>query len=210
MSFDPKNIGVLGGSSVIGSASTRLVSRKYSNANLFSRNGEHSIDYRCEDSIAEAAGLAAKEKSLQDLSAEKFHNIFEVNTIISGLIVKRFLPKMNKEQPSILAALSARVASILGNHLGGWYAYHASKVALNMIIRNTAIEVGRLNKQSIIIGLHSGTVDRYLSKPFQENVADGKLFTPKYSSKKMLEVLENFSPKQTERSFAWDGKKVLQ
>jgi predicted NAD/FAD-dependent oxidoreductase len=38
----------------------------------------------------------------------------------------------------------------------------------------------------------------------------GKLFTPKYSSKKMLEVLENFSPKQTERCFAWDDKKVLQ
>lgn len=78
-----------------------------------------------------------------------------------------------------------------------------------MIIKNAAIEVGRRNKQAIIVGLHPGTVDSDLSKPFQGNVAGGKLFTPEYSAEKLLEVLENLSSEQTGKCFAWDGKEVL-
>jgi NAD(P)-dependent dehydrogenase (short-subunit alcohol dehydrogenase family) len=195
MTFDPQNIAILGASGAIGSAFTKILSEKHPNASMFafSRNSEHIINYNSEDSIAEAAELAAKEKpldlvivaggilhdgelmpekSLRDLSAEKFHRIFEVNTITPALIAKYFIPKLNRGQPSIFAALSARVGSISDNKLGGWYAYRASKSALNMIIKNAAIEVGRCNKRAIIIGLHPGTVDSDLSKPFQGNVAN--------------------------------------
>ena len=231
MIFDPQNIVILGAAGAIGSAFTNLLSQKYPNASLFafSRNGEHSINYSSEDSIAEAAELAAKEKSLdlvivangilheetlipekslRDLSAEKFHRVFEVNTITPALIAKYFLPKLNKEKLSVFSALSARVGSISDNQLGGWYAYRASKAALNMIIKNAAIEVGRRNKHAIIVGLHPGTVDSDLSKPFQGNVADGQLFTPGYSAEKLLAVLENLSVEQTGKCFAWDGKEI--
>ena len=33
--------------------------------------------------------------------------------------------------------------------------------------------------------------------------------TPEYSAKKLLEVLENISPKQTEKCFAWDSQEIL-
>ena len=231
MIFDPQNIVILGAAGAIGSAFTNLLSQKYPNASLlaFSRNGEHSINYSSEDSIAEAAELAAKEKSLdlvivangilheetlipekslRDLSAEKFHRVFEVNTITPALIAKYFLPKLNKEKLSVFSALSARVGSISDNQLGGWYAYRASKAALNMIIKNAAIEVGRRNKHAIIVGLHPGTVDSDLSKPFQGNVAEEKLFTPQYSAEKLLAVLKNLSVEQTGKCFAWDGKEI--
>ncbi len=231
MIFDPQNIVIIGAAGAIGNAFTNLLLQKYPNASLFafSRNGEHNIDYSSEDSIAEAAELAAKEKSLdlvivangilheeklipekslRDLSAEKFHRVFEVNTITPALIAKYFLPKLNKEKLSIFSALSARVGSISDNQLGGWYAYRASKAALNMIIKNAAIEVGRRNKHAIIVGLHPGTVDSDLSKPFQGNVADGQLFTPEYSAEKLLAVLENLSVEQTGKCFAWDGKEI--
>jgi NAD(P)-dependent dehydrogenase (short-subunit alcohol dehydrogenase family) len=232
MSFNLENIAILGASGAIGSAFTKRLAEKYPNASLFafSRNGPHSIDYSCEDSIAEAAELAAKdrpldlvivangilhdeglmpEKSLRDLSAENFHHIFEANTITPALIAKHFLPKLNRSQQSMFAVLSARVGSISDNQLGGWYAYRASKAALNMIIKNAAIEVGRRNKQTIVVGLHPGTVDSDLSKPFQGNVSDGKLFTPDYSAEKLLDVLENLSPEQTGKCFAWDGQEIL-
>tara|TARA_A100001015_G_C14953994_1_gene697949 strand:- start:101 stop:805 length:705 start_codon:yes stop_codon:yes gene_type:complete len=231
--FNPKNITILGASGAIGSAFTKRLSQKYPNVSLFawSRNSAtYKVDYSSEDSIAAAAEIAAKErpldlvivangilhdkdlipeKSLRDLSARKLHCIFEVNTVTPALIAKHFLPKLNKERPSIFATLSARVGSISDNQLGGWYAYRASKAALNMIIKSAAIEVDRRNKQAIIIGLHPGTVDSYLSRPFQGNVGEGKLFTPEYSAKKLLEVLENLSPEQTGKCFAWDGEEVL-
>ena len=232
MSLNPENIAILGASGAIGSAFTKCLSQEHPNASIFafSRNGQHRIDYSREDSLAEAAELAAKEKpldlvivangilhdeglmpekSLRDLSAEKFHRVFEANTITPALIAKYFLPKLNRKQPSIFAALSARVGSISDNQLGGWYAYRASKAALNMMIKNAAIEVGRRNKQAIIIGLHPGTVDSDLSKPFQGNVADGKLFTPEYSAEKLLDVIKRLTPEETGRCFAWDGKEVL-
>ena len=232
MTIEPQNIAVLGASGAIGNAFAILLSEKYPNANLFpfARNGKHPIDYSSEDSIADAAELAAKqkpldlvvvangllhdgdsmpEKSLRDLSAEKFHRIFEVNTITPALIAKYFLPKLNSSKSSIFAALSARVGSISDNRLGGWYAYRASKAALNMIIKNASIEIRRKNKQAIIVGLHPGTVDSDLSKPFQRNVAEDKLFTPEYSARKLLEVLAKLTPEKTGKCFAWNGEEVL-
>ncbi|MDO7598137.1 MAG: SDR family NAD(P)-dependent oxidoreductase [Pseudomonadota bacterium] len=232
MSFDPQNIVIIGASGAIGSAFTKRLSEQYPNASLyaFCRNGKYHIDYSSEDSIAAAAVYASKEKpldlvivangilhdadimpekSLRELSAEKFHRIFEVNTITPALIAKHFLPKLNRHKPSIFAALSARVGSISDNRLGGWYAYRASKSALNMIIKNASIEIGRRNKHAIIVGIHPGTVDSNLSKPFQANVPAAKLFTPKYSANKLLDVLENLTPEQTGKCFAWDGEEIL-
>ena len=77
-----------------------------------------------------------------------------------------------------------------------------------MIIKNAAIEIGRTNKQAIIVGLHPGTVDSNLSKPFQRNVAIEKLFTPTYAAHKLLEVLDSLSQEQSGKCFAWDGQEV--
>jgi len=189
----------------------------------------HSIDYHDEASLAASAALAAREapldlvlvatgllhdgamgpeKSLRDLSAEKFQHLFAVNSIVPALAAKHFLPKLNKDRRSVFAALSARVGSISDNHLGGWYAYRASKAALNMILKNAAIEVARRNKQAIIVGLHPGTVDSALSKPFQGNVAAGKLFTPAFSAQKLMAVLDSLTPDQSGQCFAWDGQEI--
>jgi len=189
----------------------------------------HIIDYQDETSIKESALIASKdarldlvivatgilhgeelvpEKSLRELSAEKFIRLFEVNTILPALVAKYFLPELNRENRSIFAVLSARVGSISDNRLGGWYAYRASKAALNMIIKNAAIEIGRRNTNAVIVGLHPGTVDSDLSRPFQANVPDGKLFTPEFSTQKLLEVLEKLTPQQSGKCFAWDGQEI--
>lgn len=232
MSFDLHNIAVIGASGAIGNAFVSRLKTAYPNASLFafSRNGPHHIDYGNEASIAAAADLAAQdkpldlvivangmlhdgevrpEKSLKDLSAHNFHQLFEVNTITPALVAKYFLPKLAKDRVSIFAALSARVGSISDNQLGGWYAYRASKAALNMIIKTAAIEVRRRNPHAIVVGLHPGTVDSDLSKPFQGNVPEGKLFTPDFAAGKLLTVLEGLAPAQTGRCFGWDGEEIL-
>jgi NAD(P)-dependent dehydrogenase (short-subunit alcohol dehydrogenase family) len=189
----------------------------------------HTINYKSEASIEESSSLASKdlpldmvivasgilhnselmpEKSLRELSAEKFRILFDANTILPALVAKHFLPKLNRDNRSIFAVLSARVGSISDNRLGGWYSYRASKAALNMVIKNAAIEIGRRNRQAIVVGLHPGTVDSNLSKPFQGNVPDGSLFTPDFTAKKLLEVLENLTQENSGKCFAWDGKEV--
>jgi NAD(P)-dependent dehydrogenase (short-subunit alcohol dehydrogenase family) len=148
------------------------------------------------------------EKSLKELTKEKFEKLFSINTIAPAIIAKHFLPKLNKERRSIFGAISARVGSISDNHLGGWHAYRASKAALNMILKNAAIEIARTNKNAIIIGLHPGTVNSKLSKPFQGAVKQDKLFTPQYSVEKLLEVLKNAKNSDSGFVFDFNGVKI--
>jgi NAD(P)-dependent dehydrogenase (short-subunit alcohol dehydrogenase family) len=149
------------------------------------------------------------EKSLRELTADKLMQLYQTNTVVPALVAKHFVPVLNKKQRSVFAALSARVGSISDNRLGGWYAYRASKAALNMIIKNVAIETQRINKQAIVCALHPGTVDSQLSKPFQKNLQEGKLFTACYSVAKMIQVLDSLTNSDSGRIFAWDGKEVL-
>ena len=148
------------------------------------------------------------EKSLRDIDRDSLLKIFSINTIGPTLIGKYFIPLLKKDSPSILSFLSARVGSISDNRIGGWYSYRASKAALNMIIKTLSIEVARNNKNAMIVGLHPGTVDSNLSKPFQGNVSSDKLFTPEYSVSKMAEVMNNLSPEDSGNCFAWDGKRI--
>lgn len=148
------------------------------------------------------------EKSLSDLTAEKFQKLFNINTIGPALIAKHTLPLMKKDKTSIFCALSARIGSISDNRLGSWYAYRASKAALNMIIKTASIEMQRRRYKTIVVGLHPGTVDSQLSEPFQRSVSKDKLFSPEYSVSKMLTIIENLSPEDTGKIFAWDGQEI--
>lgn len=148
------------------------------------------------------------EKSLKDLDFQKFQNVFAVNTIGPALVMKYFLPKMQKEKRSVFAALSARVGSISDNQIGGWYAYRASKAALNMLIKNASIEMARRYKEAVIIALHPGTVDTDLSKPFQGHVPSHKLFTSDQATEKMLMVIDQVMPKDSGKIFDYAGDEI--
>ena len=148
------------------------------------------------------------EKALRDVSAEALHALFQVNTVLPALILKHIAPLLHRKQRAVIAALSARVGSIGDNRLGGWYAYRASKAALNMIVCNAAIEIGRRNPQAVIAALHPGTVASDLSAPFQSGVAEGKLFAPDFSAAALIDVLDGLTAQDSGRCFAWDGTPV--
>jgi len=148
------------------------------------------------------------EKTWRHLSADAFAQVFAANTTGPALILKHALQRAPNDERFIAAALSARVGSIADNRLGGWHAYRASKAALNQIIRTLSIELARKRAEALCVGLHPGTVDTGLSKPFQANVPDGKLFTPEYSAERLLTVLDSLSPDQSGRVFDWAGEEV--
>lgn len=148
------------------------------------------------------------EKSLRDIDQESLTRLFAVNAVGPALVAKHFVPLLPKQGRCIFAALSARVGSISDNRLGGWYGYRASKAALNMIIKTLAIEVARTRPDAICVGLHPGTVDSGLSKPFQKGVPPQRLFSPDEAAAHLLRVVENLTPAQTGRCFGWDGLEI--
>ncbi|NCO75447.1 MAG: SDR family NAD(P)-dependent oxidoreductase [Cyanobacteria bacterium] len=148
------------------------------------------------------------EKSLKHLNADNLLRYFQVNTIPSALWAKHLLPLLKHSQRSIFASISAKVGSIEDNHLGGWYGYRASKAALNMLLKNIAIEYSRVSKNTIVIALHPGTTDTQLSAPFQKNVPQEKLFSVSLCTQQLLSVIENLTIKDSGKFFSWDGSNL--
>lgn len=148
------------------------------------------------------------EKSIKQIDAQNLHLLFQINAIGPLLVLKHFSVLLNSEKRSVFAALSARVGSISDNKLGGWYGYRASKAALNMLLKTASIEYKRTLNTLIIAGLHPGTVDSKLSKPFQANVSKEKLFMPEFAAQRLLEVVNHLKPEDSGYLFGWDGKKI--
>lgn len=145
------------------------------------------------------------ERAARFQSAEAYARAFAVNATGPALVAKHVLPLLPRSGRCVFAALSARVGSIGDNRLGGWHAYRASKAALNMIIRNLAIEQARRNPDSILFCYHPGTVDTDLSRPFQSNVPNGQLFAPDRAAAHMLDVIDRVRAHDSGGLFAWDG-----
>lgn len=148
------------------------------------------------------------EKSFRTQSPDAYARAFAINATGPALIGKHFLPLLPRDRRGLFAALSARVSSVSDNRLGGWHAYRAAKAALNMILRNFAVELGRTHKEAVVAGLHPGTVATSLSGPFQRNVEASRLFTSEFSATQMLSVLDALTPADSGNLFAWDGQRI--
>ena len=148
------------------------------------------------------------ERSIRHLDMAAMNHVFAVNCFGPALVMKHFIPKLHRQKRALFGSLSARVGSISDNRLGGWYSYRAAKAAHNMMIKNAALEAGFRYQQAVILGLHPGTVDSALSKPFQSNVAADKLFSPAQSAAYLLSVLDAATPEQSGSCLAWDGQTI--
>lgn len=194
-----------------------------------SRTGAGHLDLLDEASIAAAAAHVAQgppptlvivatgllhagdhgpEKALRDLDPNWLAQVYAVNAIGPALVAKHFLPIMPRTGRAVFAALSARVGSISDNRLGGWHGYRASKAALNMIVRNLAIEERRRNDRAIVVALHPGTVDTGLSRPFQGNVQPGRLFDAERAALQLLDVIEELKVADSGKLFDFEGIEI--
>lgn len=148
------------------------------------------------------------EKSLRHIDCDQLLRYFEVNSIPTVLLAKHLQNLLKHPDPSIFATISAKVGSIGDNQLGGWYGYRASKAALNMLVRNIAIELRRSRPQTIVVALHPGTTDTGLSQPFQANVAAEKLFSIDRTVSQLLDVMAGLTTKDSGEFFSWDGSRL--
>lgn len=148
------------------------------------------------------------EKSLKDINADYFFEVFKINTLGPILTAKHFTSIFEKQNKTIMCILSARVGSIEDNNLGGWYSYRSSKSAVNMMAKSLSIEMKRKNGDSITALIHPGTVDTALSKPFQSSVAKNKLFTTDKAAESILSVIGGWNNESNGGFFAWNGQKI--
>ncbi|QEY63750.1 SDR family oxidoreductase [Metapseudomonas lalkuanensis] len=158
--------------------------------------------------ILHSAGLLHRsgvqpEKSLAALEAQTLQAVFQVNALGPALVLRHFLPLLHARGK--MAMLSAKVGSIGDNRLGGWYAYRASKAALNMLVKTAAIELGRSRPQACLFSLHPGTVVSRLSEPFR----GAALARPAHQAAvDLLSLVDRLGPAESGGFYAYDGERL--
>ncbi len=148
------------------------------------------------------------EKRLSQLNHASLETVFHTNTFLPLLWLKSLTTILDRKSPCTVATLSARVGSISDNQLGGWYSYRASKAALNMLLKTAAIEFKLRYPHTKLLAFHPGTTDTVLSKPFQANVPEGKLFTPQFVAQQLLNIMQQAKPNGRLDFIDWDNKSI--
>ncbi|MDB4511975.1 SDR family NAD(P)-dependent oxidoreductase [Arenicella sp.] len=152
--------------------------------------------------------IVSPEKNLKDIDADRLAHYFKINSILPMLCLQKFTPLLSADPYSVFACLSAMVGSTTDNQLGGWYGYRSSKAALNMLVKNTAIEVARSNRKTSIIAIHPGTTVGDLSAPFAKNIDPKKYYTPEQSATRIINVMQSVTPQQSGQFFNWNGENI--
>ncbi|HJK87360.1 MAG TPA: SDR family NAD(P)-dependent oxidoreductase, partial [Candidatus Megaira endosymbiont of Hartmannula sinica] len=153
------------------------------------------------------------EKSLKEINPSNLINLYKINTIGPIIIVKHFIGLMKltrhntlNNKMAVIAILSGKVGSISDNYLGGWHGYRSSKAALNMIIKNIAIEYKYKFNNFVIISIHPGTVTSNLSKPFIKNLPkDHKLMHSYESADNIIKLLNNLDISNSGKIMSYNG-----
>ena len=158
--------------------------------------------------IVHAAGLLHRdgikpEKSLSAIEPEALQTVFQVNALGPAMVLRHFLPLL--DPMGAMAMLSAKVGSIGDNRLGGWYAYRASKAALNMLVKTAAIELARTRPQSRLLSLHPGTVISGLSQPFR---GASSARPADVAAAQLLTLIDQLTPADSGHFFAYDGERL--
>ncbi len=150
------------------------------------------------------------ERKLDEFQAEAFQRVIATNVTPTVLLAKHLIESLRASEAPTLVAVSAKVGSIADNRMGGWYSYRISKTALNMAIKNIAIELGRYNSKACVLALHPGTTDTKLSEPFMESAKKKyKIHSPEDTADNLLTVIETARQKKDSGAFySWDGTQL--
>jgi len=145
------------------------------------------------------------EKSLKQVSSEAMLDQYLLNCIGPALVLKHAVRLLPRDRRAVFAVLSARVGSIGDNGFGGWYAYRASKAALNQVIRTGAIELARTHPRAICLALHPGTVKTPLTRKY---AAHHPTVPPTEAAQNLLAVIDARRAGDTGHFFDWQGRSI--
>lgn len=231
--MDVERAVIVGAGGAIGGAIYQhLMSSSSSVIGISSREGcDFTTDYS-EDSLEEIAGQiepgidllmicngylhdqrVRPEKRLRQVSASSLDVYLQRNFVVPALALKVFERHVHRKRRAVVAVLTARVGSIADNAKGGWYGYRCAKAAMNQFVRNTAIELSRMNQEVIVTAMHPGTTISPLSAPFvpaeEKRQADNlPWMQPQETADRLLEVIGNLTTDDNGTLVDWRGERI--
>lgn len=97
-----------------------------------------------------AGWYGPKRQTIGQLDFDGLVETLQVNTVAPLRMVEAFLPHVEKSERKLLIAITSGMGSIAESG-GGFYAYRASKAALNMTFHNLALDLKPRGITSVVI-----------------------------------------------------------
>lgn len=170
------------------------VTRDSSAADLAARLAGQPVDVLINNAAVGAAGPGIEHLHMDDLS-----RYFNVNSIGPIRVAQALLPNLRQGRRRIIASVTSLMGSIAENHDGGYYAYRASKTALNGLNKTLSQELGREGFCCVV--LHPGWVQTDMGGPNAPLAVQD-------SAAGLIRVLDRLSPGDTGRFLDYQGREV--
>jgi NAD(P)-dependent dehydrogenase (short-subunit alcohol dehydrogenase family) len=149
------------------------------------------------DLLLNNAGVYGGEaQTLANLDGDAFIATLATNTLAPLRLAQALLPAISRSGRKIIANQSSRMGSIADNGSGGFYAYRASKAALNMVTKCLAEDLKGAGV--IAVALHPGWVQTRMGGP-------NAPVTPEDCVAGQQRVLEGLSLADSGRFFDYTG-----
>lgn len=151
------------------------------------------------DLLINNAGIGRAGPGIEKGPIEEMEVSFRVNAVGPFAVTQTLLPNLRARRRRTVVNLSSGLASISANTDGGWYAYRASKAALNQLTRTMAAELA--SESFVCIAISPGWVQTDMGGP-------GATLSPEQSVAAMLKIIDRLEPRDTGRFLDHRGKDV--
>jgi NAD(P)-dependent dehydrogenase (short-subunit alcohol dehydrogenase family) len=129
----------------------------------------------------------------------EWRTMFDLNSFAPMKMAEAFVRHVAASEQRRMVSLTSRMGSIADNTSGGYYAYRASKAALNAVVRSHAIDLAPHGIVATVI--HPGWVRTDMGGPKAPLEVDA-------SVRGMRKVIAQLKPEQAGRFWNYDGKEI--
>ncbi|MBI2241722.1 MAG: SDR family oxidoreductase [Magnetospirillum gryphiswaldense] len=149
------------------------------------------------DIVLNNAGIYGEAQSFGAVDADGFIKVMRVNALAPLQVAEIFADLV--PAGGIVAAMSSKMGSVAENSSGGFYAYRASKAALNMVVKSLSLDLAA--RQIAVVALSPGWVQTDMGGP-------NAPLTPPQAVAGMKAVLDKVNLTDSGKFFHFDGSEV--
>jgi NAD(P)-dependent dehydrogenase (short-subunit alcohol dehydrogenase family) len=151
------------------------------------------------DVLINNAGVGDAGPPLEGLSMDDVEHAYRVNAVGPLRVTQALLPNLRAGKRRLVIGMTSGLGSVSRNESGGWYAYRASKAALNQLFRTMAEELEK--ERFTFVVLCPGWVQTDMG-------GAGAPTSVEESVRGLLKVIDGLKPSDTSRFLNHRGKEV--
>lgn len=151
------------------------------------------------DILINNAGIAGGQEDIEAVTGEDMIYTYRTNAVGPFLVAQTFIPLLKSGNNPRIISITSRMGSIADNGGSGWYAYRASKAALNMVNANLAIDL-KPGKIGAVV-LHPGWVQTDMG-------SSGATLKVSESVAGLVDVIEGLTLADSGKFLDWSGMEI--